>query len=220
VRPANRIAIVCVIIGVMSSRLRAHSWVGITLAGVVVATGVWVGLTPKVAMASDAAAMPVTRSAHVAYGGCPAHAVLLRVTVTHRDFAPGQQVTYRVRLTNQGGKPCGPGLIARTGQTTTSSGGAASARPVLLLGPCGAISVVIDNARGTDVSPGPISYDCPAFVGPRLRAGQTVSANGVWSRELGGGIPGRPRPEAPAGTYHLVASGKVSVPFVLLSQID
>ncbi len=80
--------------------------------------------------------------------------------------------------------------------------------------------MVIDNSRGTDVSPGPISYDCPAFQGPMLKAGQTVAAKGVWSRQLGGGIPGRPRPEAPAGTYHLVVAGKVSVPFVLLSRID
>ncbi len=84
-----------------------------------------------------------------------------------------------------------------------------------LLGRCGPLPLHILNAHGVAVYPPFEAILCPLFIGPRLRAHQTLAATGSWNQMLGGGRPARVASLAPRGTYHLVIAGKVSVPLVL-----
>ncbi len=148
---------------------------------------------------------PLSRSAHVAYEGCPAADVVLTVTLPYRTFAPGQLVTYQVRLHNLGGRACGP-----------SDGATPSASPVgTLLGACSALPVDIENAQGRNVFPGSEAVACPALLGPRLPARGNVTATGTWDQRQGAGRPALRAVPAPRGTYHLVVDDEVRLPIVL-----
>ncbi len=150
-------------------------------------------------------AAPLGRSSHVAYGGCPAADVILTVTLPQRAFAPGQLVTYQVRLHNIGRRACGP-----------SDGATPSATPVeALLGACAAIPVDIENAQGHNVYPGPQAIACPALLGPRLPAHRSVSATGTWDLRQGAGRPALRAVPVPRGTYQLVVDDEVRLPIVL-----
>jgi hypothetical protein len=149
-------------------------------------------------------AAPLSRSVHVAYGGCPARDVILTVTVPRRAFAPGQLVTYQVGLHNLSGRGCGP------------VDGASPSGPVTaLLGPCSEIPVDIVNARGLVVDPGPQAIACPALLGPRIPAHGRVSTTGTWDQRQGAGRPALRATPVPRGMYHLVVDDKVSLPIVL-----
>ena len=160
------------------------------------------GAAPPGAVPSAAA---LSRSAHVAYGGCPAADVVLTVTLGERTFAPGQLVTYQVRLRNLGRRACGP----RDGATPSAS-------PVrTLLGACSAIPVDIEDPQGRNVFPGPQAIACPALLGPRLPARRSVTATGTWDQRQDAGRPALRAAPVPPGTYRLVVDDEVRLPIVL-----
>jgi hypothetical protein len=141
----------------------------------------------------------VTRSAHIGYLSCPAPDVLLTASIQEGPFAPGQLVTYRVSVHNLARTACGtPGRTFPTVPTTPNFA-------LGLLGPCGELSVVIYNAEGTNVYPGPVAFSCPMIVGPRIAPGQTIATTGMWQPT---GSPG-------PGSYRLVIDGKVTLPIVI-----
>jgi hypothetical protein len=141
----------------------------------------------------------VTRSTHIGYLSCPARDVLLTVSIQARAFAPGQLVTYRVSVHNLSRGTCGtPG---RTFPTTDTAPNFAAG----LLGPCGELSVVIYDAEGTNVYPGPLAYGCPMILGPSIAPQQTIATTATW-QPAGSRRPGR---------YRLVIDGKVTLPIVI-----
>jgi hypothetical protein len=141
----------------------------------------------------------VTRSAHVGYLDCPAPDVLLTASIQERAFAPGQLVTYRVSVHNLSRATCGTrGRILPTIPTTPNFAEG-------LLGPCGEISVVIYDADGTNVYPGPVAFGCPMILGPSIAPGQSIATTGTWEQT---GTRG-------PGSYRLVIDGKVTLPIVI-----
>lgn len=148
----------------------------------------------------------VSRSAPISYGRCPAGDVILTVTLSRQAFAPRQLVTYGVSLHNRSKRACGP-----------SGGPAPSSRPVQgLLGACSEIPVEIEDPRGLDVYPGPEAIACPALLGPRLPAHQTVSTTGDWNQMQGAGRPALRATTVPSGTYQLIVDHTIRLPIVLL----
>jgi len=170
-----------------------------------VALGLTTLLTLGVPGLASAAAPSISRTAHIAYGRCPARQVVLTVTVSRRAFATGQPVTYRVSLHNLSARTCGP-----AGSPTQETNSLTT-----LFGPCGALPLAIEDARGIDVYPGSEAISCPALLGPSLGAHRTLTAAGTWDQTQGGGRPARAATPVPRGTYHLVVAGKVSVPISL-----
>ncbi len=77
------------------------------------------------------------------------------------------------------------------------------------------IPVVIENARGIDVYPGPDAIGCPALLGPPLAAHATMSTTGNWDQTGGGLRPARIATLVPAGRYRIVIAGKVALPLTL-----
>jgi hypothetical protein len=198
------------------------------IAPLVCAVASCVVATLSITLASEAAAartptspMPtpplITRSAHMGYLSCPAPDVLLTASIQRKPFTTGQLVTYRVSIRNLTSQVCGfrGGTLSTAVHAPTSG----------LLGLCGPIAVVIENARGVDVYPGPINYMCPAFLGPELGPGATITANGGWNQTarplLGGRGPSANPPGGntallvPPGRYRLLVAGKVTLPIVL-----
>jgi hypothetical protein len=163
-------------------------------------------LSPSFAAPAPAPAA-ISRSAHIAYGGCPIGDVLLTVTVPGHSFAPGVPVPYGVSLHDLSVKACGSGPRTSPGPTALGA----------LLGPCGELPLTIDNARGIDVYPGSQAISCPVLLGPALVGHQTLTATGTWGQTQGGGRPARVVALVPRGTYHLVIGNKVRVPIDLPS---
>ena len=173
----------------------------------------WAAIAASLAVVTFAATAPasaavssatITRSASVRYGSCPPGSVVLRVAVPAGPLVPGERVPYRVTLTNRGARACGP-----------PRGAVRTPFLIGLLGPCGPFPLHVINARGVAVYPPPEAVLCPAFIGPRLQANQTLAAEGSWNQMQGGERPARVATLVPRGTYHLVIAGKVSVPLVL-----
>jgi hypothetical protein len=155
--------------------------------------------------ASAASSATITRSARVAYGTCPAHSVVVTVTVPRKPFASGEAVEYLVRLQNPNAQACGPshGRLAVEGDEPG------------IFGPCGPLPLRILNDRGVAVYPPPEAILCPAHAAPQLKGHQVLTSGGSWDQFEGGGRPARVATLVPRGTYHLVIAGKVSVPLVL-----
>jgi hypothetical protein len=170
---------------------------------------------PAVAATADSTTTTsptITRSAHVAYEGCPAKDVVLSVSVNRHTFVTGQPVTYRVSLHNLSGQRCNaPGEQSPPQQSQLGGG------PLgFLLGPCSPLPVIIDNAKGVDVFPGPEAISCPAILGPSLAAHATISTTGTWDQMEGGLRPARIATPAPVGRYRIVVAGKVTVPITIV----
>ena len=146
----------------------------------------------------------ITRSAHVAYEGCPASHVLLTASIQAGAFAAEQLVTYQVTLRNLGNASCG--------YSQADSFRGVLAPGSMLLGPCAPLSVGIQNARGVDEYPGAEAISCPAFLGPVLAAHGTLHTTGNWDqrRDL---VPGRAY--VPEGHYRLVVAGRVTLPVTI-----
>lgn len=176
---------------------------------IAVALGLTTLLTLGVPGRASAAAPSISRTAHIAYASCPARQVVLTVTVPRRAFAPGQPVAYRVSLHNLSAQTCGP-----AGSPTQDTNPLTT-----LLGPCGAVPLAIEDARGVDVYPGSEAISCPALLGPSLGAHRTLTARGTWDQTQGGGRPARVATLVPRGTYHLVVAGRVRVPISLSSPM-
>ncbi len=159
----------------------------------------------------------VTRSAHVAYAGCPAKDVVLSVSVDHHTFVMGQLVTYRVSLHNLSGQRCSvPGDQSTPRQPNGNDSSLGGGPLGFLLGPCSPLPVAIDNANGVDVFPGLQAISCPALLGPPLGAHATLSTTGTWNQMEGGLRPARIATPAPAGRYRIVVAEKVSVPVTIV----
>jgi hypothetical protein len=132
------------------------------------------------ATAHRARSQPVlAKQGPVMLSGCRAGTIEASVTIPRAVFAADQQVTVRANVRNVGTTPCGyPG----------SSGTPQEA------GPCGMISMEIENAKGVDVWPGKRVYSCPALFEESIVPGGTVVVVGSWSRdEATAVLPGKYR---------------------------
>ena len=149
----------------------------------------------------------ITRSAHVAFEGCSARHITLRVSIAKDPFPIGQTVTYEVSVANSGDTACGQ-----------SEQSIPPLRRALTIGPCGVLSGVVANAYGLDVYPGKEIFSCPLFWGVHLGAHATIKAEGTWMgyEALSGGPDGTIKwQKALSGRYNVVVDDAVSVPFQL-----
>jgi hypothetical protein len=156
--------------------------------------------------AASAPSATLTRTAHVGFENCNAQHVILSVTIPRHTFAPTKEVTVTVRLRNTGSTTCGAALPQHV----------VEARARLTVGP-GSLPLVVHNARGVSVYPGPATYFCPKEVGFRLGPRSTAQATGYWNQsELLGTTTAPAKPQhAPPGTYRLVVGRAVTVPVTL-----
>jgi hypothetical protein len=160
---------------------------------------------------SGAVAAPLSttsRSASIAYPGCPAGAVTLTVTVPRAPVPRGVPVRYVVALRNTRPQTCGPAQAI----TTLGAGGLSGST---LLTTCGALPVVIENSRGEQVYPPFEAVMCPYLLPPKLEGRTTVTASRSWNQMEGGGRPARRAQLAPSGTYRVVVGGVPRAIFVL-----
>jgi hypothetical protein len=174
-----------------------------------VATGAATLVTAVPAPATAGATPTITRSAHVAFDDCNAQHIVLTVTVAGRAFTPAEPVTYTVRLRNTGAATCGAPLAQHVPQ----------ARRSLTVGPCGVLSLIVSDALGVNVYPGPVAYSCPDEVGLRLgpHSTTTTTTTGSWnqSETIGSGEAPATVHHAPPGEYRLAVDQAVSVPVTL-----
>jgi hypothetical protein len=164
------------------------------------------GTVPTTPTAPSLPGHPVTRSAHVAFDGCSAKAITFTVTIP-AGSTPSAPVRYIVAVHNGG---------------TTACGRAFRNNPPFArqfrVGICSAVPVVVSNAFGVDVYPGPQVYMCPMFAGPYIAPHTTVSASGTWpGTEFVASSAGGVRQQRPAspGPYTLDVDSAVQVPFTL-----
>jgi hypothetical protein len=176
-----------------------------------VATGAATLVTAVPAPATAGATPTITRSAHVAFDDCNAQHIVLTVTVAGRAFTPAEPVTYTVRLRNTGAATCRAPLAQHVPQ----------ARRSLTVGPCGVLSLIVSDALGVNVYPGPVAYSCPDEVGLRLgphsTTTTTTTTTGSWnqSETIGSGEAPATVQHAPPGKYRLAVDQAVSVPVTL-----
>jgi hypothetical protein len=167
------------------------------------------GMSAAAGTAPQRVASPLSRSAHVAYQGCPSKDVVLTVTLSARTYGLGQNVHYMVRLHNLSATRC-------AGATPAAPGGPLRVGPLsVALGPCGSLPLWITDSRRAPVFPNTGGVSCPLLLGPPLAPHATLRTAGTWDRVEGGLRPARiPRP-APPGRYQLVVGRGVSLPFTL-----
>jgi hypothetical protein len=148
---------------------------------------------------ADATA-PRTKTTHLIFENCNG-GTTLKVTLPRLTFKADQPVTFNVTISNPSPTPCGPAAPV--------VGGAGSS--VLGVGPCGPVSLVIDNAKKAEVYPGHVAIGCPAEFGLPLPARANVTGTGTWDQK----IPFGARHKAPRGHYRLVIDNAVTFPITL-----
>jgi hypothetical protein len=180
-----------------------------------VAAGIAVAVLPTAppgaAAATGGAPGPsaITRSAHIAYLSCRAPDVLLTASIQRQPFSTGQPVTFKVSIRDLSRRPCA--------SLSTPPVPANPVNPAAgLLGPCGELSVTVDDSAGALVYPA-IAVGCPLILGPSLGAGQTITATGTWDQAAAVGYQSGVRlGPVPRGEYRLVIDDKVTLPVDLV----
>jgi hypothetical protein len=169
------------------------------------------------ALSAPAGATPppspaLIKSAHFAYGQCPARTTILKASIARLTFAKGQPVVVHVTITNTSTTACGD---------VTSTGAAPAPPPSrVVVGQCGQISLVVDNRKGQNIYPGLQVIMCPFIPGPALAAKGSVSATGTWDQLAyppQHPQPGHAHAVAP-GHYTLTIGGQVSFPITITSK--
>ena len=109
-----------------------------------------------------------------------------RVTISRLVFRVTQPVSVRAVVRNASTVPCDYAGYAVGPQT---------------IGPCGMISMEIENSAGVNVWPGNAAYFCPMMVGEPIPPGRSVVANGSWNQDQD--------TLAPRGRYRLIIGQKL-----------
>lgn len=152
----------------------------------------------------------LTKSIHLAFEGCPAKEVTETVVMPRLTFAADQPVTFRLTLRNSGAVAC-EGLPA----SGPPQGPGSPSLHAITLGPCGTVSMVVDNSSGRDVYPGSGTYACPLELSARLPADASISTTGSWPQRGYGQTP--TGAQVPRGRYRLVIGGHISFPIDLVA---
>jgi hypothetical protein len=145
-----------------------------------------------------AAASPLSRTVHAPFGTCKAKQISMKVSLPRLTFTARQAVTVTAVVTNEGTTGCtfnggGPPI-------DTSPSVPQPPAPPLSIGPCSALGMQFDNAKGVDIWPDKAAFSCPALSGRQLTPGDTLKAVGEWNQQLISPEHGR----APRGHYKLV----------------
>ena len=187
--------------------LRACAWPLLCAALALVAADV--DPVPAAGSPPRSAMRTITRTATVAYPGCPAGAVTLSLGVPRDPVPAGMPVRFTVTLRNAGPQVCGPR------QSTGTITGGTSLRSVLA-NPCGTLPLAIDNARNEQVYPPFEAVSCPDLVAPELEGDSSVTAAETWNQRTGGaGRPARRPQPVPRGAYNVVVGTMLRAPLVL-----
>jgi hypothetical protein len=175
--------------------------------------GVFALTAPAGATSPPTPSSALTKSAHFAYGQCPARTTILKASIARLTFAKGQPVVVHVTITNTSATACGD---------VTSTGSTPAPPPSrVVVGQCGQISLVVDNRKGQNIYPGLQVIMCPFIPGPALPAKGSVSATGAWDQLAyppQHPQPGNAHAVAP-GRYKLTIGGQVSFPITITSKV-
>src|SRR5580700_9636215 len=128
-----------------------------------IAVGFLAALQPMSASAASSSG-PVVRTGPVSLTGCPGATLMGRAMVSKESYALGHAIRIQI-------------VIRNVGKTTCDYDGFASSR-TQEIGLCGAISLVVRNAAGTDVYPGGLVASCPMETGVPLRPDGSLIAQG------------------------------------------
>jgi hypothetical protein len=129
---------------------------------------------------------------HIGLIGCASNDVTIRVTLRRLVYTKSQPVTVVAVLRNVGTSAC--------------KYVAPNAAGPLFLGPCGLISLTVDNDKNSDVFPGEGTFSCPAEIYKVLEPGASLRASGSWDqRKL---YPSRGF--VPRGKYRLTVGNVVT----------
>jgi hypothetical protein len=112
-----------------------------------------------------------TQSVHLQFENCPAATTILTASEARVSYSNHRLVNINVSITNSSANACGPSpeQVALSGEN-------------LVVGPCGEVSVDIDNARGVNVYPGRTGIACPAETGVPVPANGTLTAIASWNQ--------------------------------------
>jgi hypothetical protein len=125
-------------------------------------------------------------------GDCPPGTIEATVTIPRTVFTVNQPVSVRAVVRNTGTVPCDyAGLSAKPQEA----------------GPCGMLSMEVENARGLDVWPGNVAYNCQAEFEESIPPKGSVVAVGSWSQDEG--------TLAPRGRYRLIVGRKLAFSITL-----
>lgn len=119
-------------------------------------------------------------------GDCPVRSIEARVAIPRLVFTVTQPVSVRAVVHNVGTVAC---------DYAGSSVGTQS------IGPCGMISMEIENRSGAEVWPGNARFGCPMVVGGSIPPGGSVVAVGSWNQDQD--------TLAPRGRYRLIVGQKL-----------
>jgi hypothetical protein len=175
---------------------------------------VWAAAAITAPLPAGASARATAQSGHAPFGSCSASAIEMLVSIPRATYTRGQNVNVTALIRNVGQTPCsfvrmGPPVAAGSNPASAS----ASANQDVGMGPCGAMTLVVRNKKGTAVWPGAVFCPLLTTSGPGLEPGAQLIAKGSWNQEIEPGpghkpfsagtvSPGEVR--APRGSYSLV----------------
>ncbi len=145
-----------------------------------------------------AGADPLVKSGPVSLGSgaCSSAHMEATVRLSTSVLARGQQLAVTASIRDLGATSC------------VVNGGLASMR-LQPVGPCGIMSLLIENAKGKDVWPGGATYHCFAEKAmPLAPRGASVEARGDWLGIVWDAATNSDGP-APAGRYRVVVGGHI-----------
>jgi hypothetical protein len=167
---------------------------------VVIAGALTLTLCGPLPLETAAAAAPsptLIKSAHVAFENCPARTTILRVTMLNLFYVSYQSILVGISVRNTSGTACGHTYLPRS---------VALPNLGLQIGPCGSVSMVVKNALGQEVFPGPgDAPSCPQHYSVRLPAHHSLTTVAVWSQQLGLNGQGL----VPRGIYRIIIDKKI-----------
>ncbi len=174
-----------------------HDRTRFAAAAVTAAAALW-GLGQVGAGATGKPTGPFVKTTHVAFEGCPARNILLKATLLSLTYGMNQPILVGITIRNQSGTTCGH-----------NSGSRANAQSGLGLeiGPCGNVSLKVENAQNQEVFPGPNDApSCAAAFSVRLPAHRSLTTASVWSQQQG--LNGQT--QVPRGSYRILVDGKIT----------
>jgi hypothetical protein len=173
-------------------------------AAIAIAVATSTAMTVIAAGPASAKNSKLVKSAHVAFESCPIATTLMKATLLGTNFSANQPILVGISVRNESNHACGH--APRSSNPLSSLG--------IEIGPCGNVSLRVENAQRHNVFPGPGDVpSCTLQFSVRLRAHQSLSTVGVWNQQLG--LNGQTR--VPAGTYRIIIDNKITFSITLTS---
>jgi hypothetical protein len=160
------------------------------------------GARPAAASKPSTALIKTTR---VAFENCPARSTVMKVTMLGLTFSTNEPILVGISIRNDSDKACGHLSLPRSAPLASLG---------IQIGPCGNVSMVVEDAQRHEVFPGPgDAPSCAQRFSVRVPAHHSVASVGVWSQQLGlhGQTP------VPRGIYRIIIDKVITFTVTLTS---